>query len=97
MKTNSRMTDLFRATTDVLLITAIVGLAAASSTKTTKEASTHIEGRDQQMKRSHPGQGGVAVITVDAEASGVDVDGRRMAMAELLQGGQKPETYWEKP
>ena len=85
MRTNSRMAELFRATTEVLLMTTVVALAAMAATQSHDTPSTPLENRREQARISGPGRGQIANITLmDTDAS-VEVGGQPLQLDEFLR------------
>ena len=92
MKVNSRMGDLFRVSTEVFLITTVVGLAQISQIKNKNaEQVTHLSKNEEQSRIPQPGSGGAAVINLDAVAENIEVDGQAVPLAQFLQSGKQPE------
>jgi hypothetical protein len=87
------MADLFRATTEVLLVMTVVGLAASVVVRATRsETPTRLTDRNQQAKIPQPGTGGTAVIALDARVGSVEMDGHSVPLAEFLRAKDSPDS-----
>ncbi len=85
MKINPRMAELFRATTEVLLMTTVVALAAMASSKSRNIPSTPLETRSEQSRIAGPGRGQVAKITLKDTDAFVEVDGQPLQLDAFLR------------
>jgi hypothetical protein len=85
------MGDLFRVSTEVFLITTIVGLANATNMKSANDSRVNVVTNHQAPHIPQPGEGGAAVITIDASdasAGTVDVNGRSIPLEQFLRNSQ---------
>lgn len=86
------MGDLFRVSTEVFLITTVVGLAEISRVKNKNaEQATHLSKSEEQSRIPQPGSGGAAVINLDAVAENIEIDGQSVPLVKFLQSGSQPE------
>lgn len=79
------MGDLFRVSTEVFLITTVVGLAKLSDVKPRGDTPTSIIEKKDLPRIPQPGSGTAAVITLDSVAASVDVGGRSMPLAQFTK------------
>src|SRR4051812_6300065 len=86
MKPNPRTADLFRITTDLLLMTTVVALASPPAHQIANILSTPLESRSEKTRITGPGRGQVATITLkDADAI-VEVGGKPLQLDAFLKG-----------
>src|SRR5690348_4478098 len=92
MKTNSRMGDVFRVSTEVFLITTVVGLAKVSDGKRQSETTpSRITERLDLPRNAQPGSGGAAVVALDSSVGLVDYNGNSISLPQFLNSGVAPE------
>ena len=91
MKTNSRIGDLFRVSTEVFLITTVVGLAKVADLKPKGYTPSSITEKKDLPRIPQPGSGTAAVITLDSVSASVDVGGRSMPIAQFITSGNQAD------
>ena len=92
MKVNTRMLGLFQATSEMFLILAVVGFAAAGIKATRQsDAVTRLGETRQHLNPPHPGTGGKIMITVQADAESVQVGGQETTIPELMHSKEAPD------
>ncbi len=79
------MAELFRATTEVLLMTTVVALAAVAASKSADMSSTPLENRPEQTSIAGPGRGQTAKITLKDTDASVEVGGQPLQLDAFLR------------
>lgn len=79
------MGDLFRVSTEVFLITTVIGLANLSEVKRRGEAPASITDKKDRSQNPQPGSGSAAVITLDSVTENVDVGGHSMPLSQFME------------
>jgi hypothetical protein len=88
MKINPRMAELFRATTEVLLMTTVVALAAVAADRSSNMSLTPLENRSEHTSIAGPGRGQVAKITLKDTDAFVEVGGQPLHFDAFLRNSE---------